>query len=62
MRHLPQRLRDLLVCPRCHGVLVDEHDGLRCGACRVVYPVEAGVPVLLADAARPAEQENGLKA
>ncbi|HEX6539993.1 MAG TPA: Trm112 family protein [Candidatus Dormibacteraeota bacterium] len=43
----------MLVCPRCHGTLVDVDAGLRCDPCRVVYPVKRGVPVLLKEAGRP---------
>lgn len=59
MKPLPPRVRAMLVCPRCHGVLVDEEAGLRCDACRVVYPMADGVPVLLKDAGRPAGRATG---
>lgn len=49
-------LRDILRCPRCKGVLTDDHGPagpeLRCGACELGYPIEDGVPVLLVDLAR----------
>ena len=48
---------DILVCPVCRGRLTltvgEESDGriqsgsLRCAACRVDYPIEAGIPHLL---------------
>ena len=56
----------MLACPRCHGALEDATDlpaqntgsrasgdiiGLRCPACRVTYPIEDGIPVLLIAAA-----------
>ena len=48
-------LREILRCPRCHGVLEDrDADGpqLACtGECRLVYRVDSGVPVLLVDEA-----------
>jgi uncharacterized protein YbaR (Trm112 family) len=50
---MPQRVRDLLVCPRCHGALQDVGGGLRCETCDAVYPVVHGIPVLLIDEARP---------
>lgn len=53
MNRLPQRVRDLLVCPKCHGALEDSDDGLWCETCGVVYPIENGVPVLLIEAAHP---------
>jgi uncharacterized protein YbaR (Trm112 family) len=45
-------VRALLVCPGCRGELDDLEAGLRCGACRVVYPVVAGVPWLVPEHAR----------
>ena len=55
---IPGTIRQILVCPRCHGVLTDETSpagvvGLACAACRVVYPVRDGIPVLLVDQAQP---------
>lgn len=54
---IPETIRRILVCPRCHGALVDEGDaadvGLSCATCAVVYPVRDGIPVLLVDQARP---------
>ncbi|HNX80987.1 MAG TPA: methyltransferase domain-containing protein [Candidatus Omnitrophota bacterium] len=38
-----------LVCPRDHGRLVAEQDGLCCLVCRGTYPVVAGIPVMLRD-------------
>lgn len=37
----------LLACPRCSGALHMAAQTLQCGACPAVYPVRAGVPVLL---------------
>jgi len=48
-------LLDILCCPAeydggaCHGHLTDLGHGLRCETCGLVYPVEDGIPVLLAD-------------
>ncbi|GAA6524533.1 Trm112 family protein [Intrasporangium sp. DVR] len=50
-------LREILRCPRCKGVLTDAQGPsgpeLLCPSCRLAYPVEDGVPVLLVDLARP---------
>ncbi len=50
-------LREILRCPRCKGALADAAGPsaaeLQCAACALAYPVEAGVPVLLVDLARP---------
>ena len=48
---LPAEIRDILVCPRCHGALTDAGPRLRCLSCRVAYPVSDGIPVLIIDAA-----------
>ena len=49
------RLRELLVCPACHGELVDGEKILTCQACKLVYPVEDDVPHLVRELARPLE-------
>ncbi len=44
------RIRPLLRCPECRGVLSDRADaGLACGPCGAVYPVVAGVPDFLTE-------------
>lgn len=51
-------LRGIIRCPQCKGELTDAVHGdadtteLRCDACRLAYPVEGGVPVLLVELAR----------
>lgn len=56
-------IRSLLACPRCGGALRDAHLGpgesLVCEACALVYPVEEGIPVLLAERALPRSQVDG---
>lgn len=55
---LDPRLLEILCCPAkedgvpCHGDLAEQADGLRCAKCGRVYPVEDGIPVMLADQAR----------
>lgn len=50
-------LREILRCPQCKGVLTDgvgpKGEELHCSACSLAYEVDGGVPVLLADLARP---------
>ncbi|MDH4131924.1 MAG: Trm112 family protein [Gemmatimonadota bacterium] len=52
---LPPELLEILVCPRCKGDLEYRSDpeSLVCHACRLVYAVEDGIPVMLIDEARP---------
>jgi uncharacterized protein YbaR (Trm112 family) len=52
---LDPRLLEILCCPAeyagqpCHGELAEGPDGLRCGKCGLLYPVEDGIPVMLQD-------------
>ena len=43
-------LMEILRCPKCLGVLAEDKDGLACAACRVVYPVDDGIPNFVDDA------------
>lgn len=48
---------ELLACPVCKGPLAElaDPEALRCERCRLDYPIEDGIPVLLADRAVPHE-------
>ncbi len=52
---LAPELLDILVCPKCKGKLEYRQDpeSLVCLQCRLVYPVEDGIPVMLIDEATP---------
>ena len=52
---LDERLLDILVCPKCKGDLdYRAAEGeLVCHSCRLRYPIEDGIPVMLIDEARP---------
>jgi uncharacterized protein YbaR (Trm112 family) len=43
----------LLACPVDHARLEDRTTSLHCVACGRAYPIQDGIPVLLADAAEP---------
>ena len=45
-------LREIIVCPACHGDLAESGEELVCGGCGNAYPVRDGIPVLLVDEAR----------
>ncbi|NEE02497.1 Trm112 family protein [Phytoactinopolyspora halotolerans] len=47
-------LRDVIVCPACHGSLDEriDSDELVCQSCGLAYPVRDDIPVLLVDHAR----------
>ena len=49
-------LLEILVCPQCHGDLVyreGPEEALICHACRLVFPVEDDIPIMLIDEAQP---------
>lgn len=45
----------LLACPKCHqAVRLQEGDaGFVCDACRLLYPIEDGIPNFLIEEAKP---------
>ena len=49
------QLLEILVCPKCKGDLEHrlEPESLVCHACRLVYSVEDGIPIMLIDEAKP---------
>ena len=52
---LAPELLQILVCPKCKGDLEDRTspESLVCHTCRLVYPVEDGIPIMLIDEAKP---------
>lgn len=52
---LDPQLLEILVCPRCKGDLEHrtEPEELVCPVCRLRYPVQDGIPVMLVDEAKP---------
>jgi uncharacterized protein YbaR (Trm112 family) len=52
---LSPELKEILACPKCKGALVfrEEAGEIHCQACRLVYRIEEGIPVMLVDEARP---------
>ncbi|MDR5172516.1 Trm112 family protein [Methylobacillus sp. Pita2] len=55
------KLLEILVCPICKGPLhyKKAEQELICKPCRLAYPIQDGIPVMLEDEARklPAEEE-----
>jgi uncharacterized protein YbaR (Trm112 family) len=63
---LSKELLEILVCPQCKGDLEydTENQKLRCHACRVAYPIQDDIPIMLIDEAEPfdssaADQRGG---
>jgi len=50
---IKKELLDILACPACKGrvVLNEAGTGLVCGRCRVRYPIEEDIPIMLIDRA-----------
>jgi hypothetical protein len=51
-RALTPEVLALLACPVCHGALYAAESEVRCAQCARRYPVEDGIPILLADRAQ----------
>ena len=60
MEPINQALLDILVCPKCRGKVVHRDGKLRCTdtACRLVYPIREGIPVMLIDEAIRADEQT----
>jgi len=53
---VPKDLLEILVCPKCKGELEhkrdDDSEQLVCQACRLIYAVDDGIPIMLIDEAK----------
>ena len=56
---LNEDLLHILACPKCKGEirLSPKGDDLICETCRLRYPIQDGIPVMLIDEAQPWEGE-----
>lgn len=54
---ISKELLDILACPKCKGMIVlnEAQNGLICGACKLVYEIREGIPIMLIDEAKPLE-------
>ena len=50
-----KELLEILVCPKCKGdlELTPKEDGLNCKACKLKYPIQNSIPIMLIDQAQP---------
>ena len=57
MEPIRKELLDILVCPKCRSRIVQRDDTLRCthAACRLIYPIRDGIPVMLIEEATRAD-------
>jgi uncharacterized protein YbaR (Trm112 family) len=55
---ISQELLEILICPACRGELELKQDGsgLKCVACKRVYPIREDIPVMLVDEAKIEEE------
>ena len=46
-------LKEVLVCPQCHGELQEDEANSRliCNGCKLAYAVQDGIPIMLIDEA-----------
>lgn len=57
---LDEDLLQVLVCPRCKGGLVNREEGFLCPRCKLLYPIEDGIPIMLPEEAESLEEgKNG---
>ncbi len=49
---ISKELLDVLACPVCKAPLTAGADTLTCTACRRVYPIRDGIPILLEEEAK----------
>ena len=55
---IDKQLLEILACPKCKGdlLLTENEDGLSCDACRLLYEIKEGIPVMLIEEAKPLDQ------
>ncbi len=54
---IDKKLLEILACPKCKGEirLNETDDGLICDACKLLYEIKDGIPIMLIDEAKPLE-------
>ena len=57
---LNAKLKEILVCPKCHGALSFHEDKgeIHCATCRLLYRIEDDIPVMLVEEAKPLPAEG----
>lgn len=61
---IDKKLLEILACPKCKGDirLTEAEDGLICDACKLLYEIKDGIPIMLIDEAKPLEGGDTAKA
>jgi hypothetical protein len=60
---IDKQLLDILACPKCKGELQTavKEDGLVCPACKLLYEIKDGIPIMLIDEAVALDQNLNRK-
>ncbi len=55
---ITRELLEIIACPKCRGELKLSEDGnfLICENCKIKYPIEDDIPILLVDEAQPLDE------
>ena len=55
---VPPELLEILACPKCHEAVRGDEElgGFACDSCRLLFPVEDGIPNFLLDEARSLDE------
>lgn len=54
---MDNKLLQILVCPLCKAKLEHKNNELICTKCKLAYPIDDGIPVMLIDSARKLDNE-----
>ena len=55
---LDSKLLAVLVCPLCKAKLEANKHELICNKCKLAYPIDDGIPIMLIDSARKFDNES----
>ncbi len=57
---IDKKLLEILACPKCKGDVrySATKSGIICEKCKLIYPVNNGVPVMLIEEAKPLHNET----
>ncbi|RTK97132.1 MAG: Trm112 family protein [Neisseriaceae bacterium] len=50
------KLLEILVCPLCKAPVEHKSQELICNKCKLAYPIDDGIPVMLIDEARKIDE------
>ncbi len=62
LRMLDEKIIEVMVCPICKGKVFLKEKGLFCEVCKLLYPIEEGIPIMIPEEAIRMEEEDERKA